>query len=313
METELIGVSQNIRKIKKIIDQVADTELDILVIGETGVGKELVVRRLYQKSKRVGKPFIKVNCAALPDTLLESEMFGYERGAFTGAHVKKLGKFELADGGTMLLDEIGELPLPLQAKLLRVLQENMYERVGGTGTIRIDVRILCSTSKDLERAVESGCFRQDLFYRLNVIPILLPPLRERKEDIPALVNHFLDEFSLKRGFSLEVSPEAMRYLIAYDYPGNVRELKNIIERVSVLATEQVIKRNDLPSDLTDGNGFDSENDTFSLSQAMAKTEKQMILKVLAQTKGKKGEAADLLGISRKNLWEKLKHHKLSSG
>jgi two-component system response regulator AtoC len=313
MHSDLIGNSKALQRVYDLIKQIAPSDSTVLILGESGTGKELVASSIHMHSNRSSKPFVRINCAAIPEGLMESELFGHEKGAFTGAHAKKLGKFELADGGTMLLDEIGELPLPLQAKLLRVLQENMYERVGGTGTIRIDVRILCSTSKDLEQAVESGSFRQDLFYRLNVIPILLPPLRERKEDIPALVNHFLDEFSLKRGFSLEVSPEAMRCLIAYDYPGNVRELKNIIERVSVLATEQVIKRDDLPSDLTDGNGFDSENDTFSLSQAMAKTEKQMILKVLAQTKGKKGEAADLLGISRKNLWEKLKHHKLSSG
>ena len=237
---------------------------------------------------------------------MESELFGHEKGAFTGAHARKFGKFEMADSGTLLLDEIGELPLPLQAKLLRVLQESKYERVGGTGTISIDVRILCATSKNLEMAVENGSFRQDLFYRLNVIPINLPSLRDRKEDIPSLTNHFLHEFSIKRGVSMEISPEAMQCLIEYDYPGNVRELKNIIERASVLAPEQIIKLDDLPADLLEANGNEDVKNSFSLSDAVAKTEKHLVVKTLARTKGKKAEAAELLGISRKNLWEKMK-------
>jgi two-component system response regulator AtoC len=242
---------------------------------------------------------------------MESELFGHEKGAFTGAHARKPGKFELADGGTMLLDEIAELPLALQAKLLRVLQESTYERVGGTGTISIDVRILCATSKDLEQAVENGSFRQDLFYRLNVIPMHLPPLRDRKEDIPALTNNFLHEFSIKRGVAMEISPEAMQCLIDYSYPGNVRELKNIIERASVLAPDQVIKVDDLPADLLEANGYKEAGESFLISDAVAKTEKQVLLKALAHTKGKKGEAAELLGISRKNLWEKLKLYEIS--
>jgi two-component system response regulator AtoC len=212
----------------------------------------------------------------------------------------------MADGGTMLLDEIGELPLPLQAKLLRVLQESTYERVGGTGTISVDVRILCATSKDLEKAAENGSFRQDLFYRLNVIPIQMPPLRDRKEDISALTKHFLHEFSIKRGVSMEISPEAMQCLVEYNYPGNVRELKNIIERASVLAPAPVIRPDDLPSDLLEVNGYKDPGESFLISEAVAKTEKQLLVKALARTQGKKGEAAELLGISRKNLWEKMK-------
>ena len=217
----------------------------------------------------------------------------------------------MADGGTMLLDEIGDLPIPLQAKLLRVLQENMYERVGGTGTISIDVRILCATSKNLEEAVEAGSFRQDLYYRLNVIPIHLPPLRERRDDIPVLTHHFLHEFSNKRGIAMEISPEAMQCLIDYSYPGNVRELKNIIERASVLAPEQIIKPEDLPADLLEKNGYKDAEESFSISHAVAKTEKQLLVKALARTEGKKGEAAELLGISRKNLWEKMKLYGIS--
>jgi two-component system response regulator AtoC len=217
----------------------------------------------------------------------------------------------MADGGTILLDEIGELPLSLQAKLLRVLQESMYERVGGTGTISIDVRILCATSKDLEKAAENGSFRQDLFYRLNVIPIQLPPLRDRKEDIPGLTKHFLHEFSIKRGLAMEISPEAMQCLIDYDYPGNVRELKNIIERASVLAPAPIIRPEDLPADLLEVNGYKDPGESFLISAAVAKTEKQLLLKALARTEGKKGEAAELLGISRKNLWEKMKLYGVS--
>jgi two-component system response regulator AtoC len=211
----------------------------------------------------------------------------------------------------MLLDEIGELPMPLQAKLLRVLQENMYERVGGTGTINVDVRILCATSKNLEQAVETGSFRQDLFYRLNVIPIRLPPLRERRDDIPVLTHHFLHEFSIKRGVAMEISQEAMQSLIDYNYPGNVRELKNIIERASVLSPDPVIQPNDLPADLLEANGHKETEDSYCLSDAVAKTEKQLLLKALVRTNGKRAEAAELLGISRKNLWEKMKQYEIT--
>ncbi|MBW2466119.1 MAG: sigma-54-dependent Fis family transcriptional regulator [Deltaproteobacteria bacterium] len=313
MHPDMIGKSKALAHILGLIKQVAPTDSTVLILGESGTGKELVASSIHQQSKRASKPFVRINCAAIPEGLMESELFGHEKGAFTGAHVKKLGKFEMADGGSMLLDEIGEMPLALQAKLLRVLEESMYERVGGTGTIKVDVRILCATSKDLEQAVDGGSFRKDLYYRLNVIPIHLPPLRERKEDIPVLTEHFLHEFSINRGMKMEISPEAMQCLIDYNYPGNVRELKNIIERASVLAPEQVIKPHDLPADLSVAKEHAGEGDTFSLSQTMAKTEKQLILKVLAQTNGKKGEAADLLGISRKNLWEKMKLYNISAG
>ena len=308
MHSNLIGDSKALQRIHGMIKQVAPTDSTVLILGESGTGKELVASSIHLQSNRAGKPFVRINCAAIPEGLMESELFGHEKGAFTGAHARKLGKFELADGGTMLLDEIGELPLPLQAKLLRVLQESMYERVGGVGTIRIDVRILCATSKNLEQAVENGSFRQDLFYRLNVIPINVPPLRERKEDIPALTNHFLHGFSIKRGVAMEMSPEAMQCLLEYDYPGNVRELKNILERASVLAPEQVIKPDDLPADLSKAEAYGNAVDSLSLSDAVSKTEKHLILRALAKTKGKKGEAAELLGISRKNLWEKMKSY-----
>ncbi len=311
MHSDMIGDSRAMAQIHGLIKQVAPSDSTILILGESGTGKELVASSIHELSSRADKPFVRINCAAIPEGLMESELFGHEKGAFTGAHARKLGKFEMADGGTMLLDEIGELPLPLQAKLLRVLQESTYERVGGTGTINIDVRIICATSKDLEKAVENGSFRQDLFYRLNVIPIKMPPLRDRKEDISALTKHFLHEFSIKRGVSMEISPEAMQCLIDYDYPGNVRELKNIIERASVLAPAPVIRPDDLPADLLEVNGYKDPGESFVISEAVARTEKQLLVKALARTQGKKGEAAELLGISRKNLWEKMKLYGVS--
>ena len=311
LHSDLIGESKAMEQIHALIKQVAPSDSTVLILGESGTGKELVASSIHLHSKRADKPFVRINCAAIPDGLMESELFGHEKGAFTGAHARKLGKFEMADGGTLLLDEIGELPLPLQAKLLRVLQESTYERVGGTGTISIDVRILCATAKDLEKEFENGSFREDLFYRLNVIPITLPPLRERNEDIPLLTNHFLHEFSIKRGMAMEISPEAMQCLIDYSYPGNIRELKNIIERASVLAPGHIIKPADLPADLLESNGLDANKESFSLSDAVAKTEKNLVLKALTQTHGKRAEAAELLGISRKNLWEKMKQYDIS--
>jgi two-component system response regulator AtoC len=311
MHSDMIGDSKAMARIHGLIKQVAPSDSTVLILGESGTGKELVASSIHTLSNRANKPFVRINCAAIPEGLMESELFGHEKGAFTGAHARKLGKFEMADGGTMLLDEIGELPLPLQAKLLRVLQESTYERVGGTGTISVDVRIICATSKDLEKAAENGSFRQDLFYRLNVIPIQMPPLRDRKEDLPALTKHFLHEFSIKRGVSMEISPEAMQCLIDYNYPGNVRELKNIIERASVLAPAPVIRPDDLPADLLEVNGYKDPGESFLISDAVAKTEKQLLVKALARTQGKKGEAAELLGISRKNLWEKMKLYGVS--
>ena len=311
LHSDLIGDSRIMSQVLGLVKQVAPTDSTVLILGESGTGKELVASSIHMQSKRASKPFVRINCAAIPEGLMESELFGHEKGAFTGAHAKKLGKFEMADGGSMLLDEIGEMPLPLQAKLLRILEESVYERVGGTSTIRVDVRILCATSKNLEEAVAKGYFRQDLFYRLNVIPITLPPLRDRKEDIPLLTSHFLHEFSTKRGIAMEISPEAMQCLLDYSYPGNIRELKNIIERASVLAQEPVIKSVDLPADILESYDSDAKKDSYSLSNALAKAEKHLVLKALAHTHGKKAEAAGLLGISRKNLWEKMKLYDIS--
>ncbi|RJX18946.1 MAG: sigma-54-dependent Fis family transcriptional regulator [Desulfobulbus sp.] len=311
LNTEIVGDSEAMQRVHALIRQVAPTESTVLIRGESGTGKELAASAIHRNSKRADRPFVRINCAAIPEGLMESEMFGHEKGAFTGAHARKPGKFEMADGGTLLLDEIGEMPLPLQAKLLRVLQQSEYERVGGTGTVRIDVRILCATARDLERAVRDGQFRQDLFYRLNVIPLVMPSLRERREDIPALTNHFLHEFSIRRGVALEVSPEAMQCLLAYEYPGNIRELKNILERASVLAPQPVITPADLPTDLAGGKEVESGGGSCNLAEAVARIEKQAVLKALALAEGRRAEAADLLGISRKNLWEKMKLYAIS--
>jgi two-component system response regulator AtoC len=306
---EIIGNSAAIRTIFTLINQIGPTDSTVLINGESGTGKELAANGLHRASHRADKPYIRINCAAIPEGLLESEFFGHEKGAFTGAHAKKLGRFELADGGTLLLDEIGDLPLGLQAKLLRVIEAGECERLGGTRTIKVDVRLLCATAKDLKEEVAAGRFRQDLLYRLSVIPLHMPPLRERIEDIPLLVNHFLHGFSRKRGMVLSLSSEAMQCLLNYDFPGNVRELKNIIERVSVLSPGPVITLEDLPADLRRP-VQPTHGSTMPLSEAVASTEKQCILNALAHCGGNRTRAAEVLGISRKNLWEKMKQHRI---
>ncbi|WP_448873167.1 sigma-54-dependent transcriptional regulator [Desulfobulbus propionicus] len=307
---EIIGTSAAIRRILTMLGQIAPTDSTVLISGESGTGKELAANALHQDSLRADKPYIRINCAAIPEGLLESEFFGHEKGAFTGAYAKKLGRFELADGGTLLLDEIGDLPLGLQAKLLRVLETGECERLGGTRTTKVDVRLLCATAKDLKKEVEEGRFRQDLLYRLSVIPLHMPALRERIEDIPLLVDHFLHEFSRKRGIPLTLSDEAMQCLLSYDFPGNVRELKNIIERVSVLSAGPIISPKDLPGDLQNPKNDYNANSLAPLAEAMARAEKQYILRALAHCGNNRTKAAVALGISRKNLWEKMKLHQI---
>jgi two-component system response regulator AtoC len=307
---EIIGTSVAIRQIFTMLSQIAPSESTVLISGESGTGKELAANALHKDSLRADKPYIRINCAAIPEGLLESEFFGHEKGAFTGAYAKKLGRFELADGGTLLLDEIGDLPLGLQAKLLRVLETGECERLGSTRTTKIDVRLLCATAKDLKQEVEEGRFRQDLLYRLSVIPLHMPPLRERVEDIPLLVSHFLHEFSRKRGIPLTLSDEAMQCLLSYDFPGNVRELKNIIERVSVLSAGPVISLEDLPGDLQNPKNGRAFSPLLPLAEYMARAEKQFIIGALAHSGNNRTKAAAVLGISRKNLWEKMKLHRI---
>ncbi len=306
----IIGLSKPITDVLKLIKQVAATDATVLVTGESGTGKELVAAAIHYQSKRVNGPYIRINCPAIPETLMESELFGHEKGAFTGAQARKTGKFEMADNGTILLDEIGDLPMPLQAKLLRVLQEREIERIGGRKPVPINVRIICSTAKNLADEVQAGHFRPDLFYRLQVIPIEVPPLRDRRDDIPLLCRHFLSEFSIMRGMPLELSPEALQRLSLYDYPGNIRELRNIMERAAVLTQTHLIQAEYLPTDLTEKEEAE-QDETLQLSRAVACTEKNCISRALRQTGGNKTEAAKLLGISRKNLWEKMKQHRIA--
>ncbi len=311
-KTPIIGDSRPIRDLLELVEQVAPAEATILITGESGTGKELVAAAIHEGSRRSRGPYIRINCAAIPEGLMESELFGHEKGAFTGALARKAGKFERADSGTILLDEVAELPLALQAKLLRVLQEREIERVGGSRTIPVDVRILCATAKNLEEEVGKGRFREDLFYRLQVIPLRVPPLRERRQDIPLLAAHFLTEFSRDLNKPLSLADETLALLCAYDFPGNVRELRNIIERVSVLARRPVIEPELLPFDLGPGRQRPHPDDDAgqNLAAAVAAAEIRCIGAALARTAGNRTEAARLLGISRKNLWEKMRLHNL---
>lgn len=305
----LVGSSVPMQKLLRLVSQVARSDSSAMIQGESGTGKELVAAAIHYESRRAGKPYVRVNCAAIPAGLMESELFGHEKGAFTGADRMVLGKFELADHGTILLDEIGDLPLALQVKLLRVLQEREIERVGGKYPIPIDVRVLCATAKNLAAEVQKGNFRQDLFYRLQVIPVEVPPLRQREGDISELVDFFLEEFGRERGLSFELSTDARRALEQYAYPGNVRELRNILERVSVLAPAPKIQLWDLPVEIR-GGSYGDESAGENLAAAVAHAERKCIQRALQQTGGNKTEAAASLGISRKNLWEKMKQYGL---
>ena len=307
----IIGSSPATQSLLNLIRQVAPTGSTVLITGESGTGKELVATAIHQGSRRATGPYIRVNCAAIPDGLMESEFFGHEKGAFTGAVGRKMGKFELADNGTILLDEIGDMPFDLQSKLLRVLQEREIERIGGVKTVKINVRVICSTAKNLLEEVRKGRFREDLFYRLQVIPVEILPLRERKEDIPELCTYFLNDFSKERGMPMRLSDEALAVLTSYRYPGNVRELRNIIERLAVLAPSSIIQSWELPTDLT-GHDEVAPVTSMKLSDALMQTEKTCLLKALRTSGGNKTEASRLLGISRKNLWEKLKAHRITT-
>jgi two-component system response regulator AtoC len=287
-----------------MIRRVSGSEVSVLVLGESGTGKTLVARAIHDLSLRKEKPFIVIDCGAIPENLLESELFGYEKGAFTGAYGRKLGKFELADGGTVFLDEIGELPPALQLKLLRVLQGRSFERVGGNETLHVDVRVIAATNRDLEAALQDGSFRQDLFFRLNVIPVLVPPLRERRDDIPLLAGYFLKKFNEEvkgrvRGFT----PEALSALGAYRWPGNVRELENVVERAVVLGEGDWIDRADLPLEIAAGPAADSEG---GLEAAVRLFKRQRVMDALRRANGNKTRAAALLGIQRTYLFRLMR-------
>ncbi|HKL48469.1 MAG TPA: sigma-54 dependent transcriptional regulator, partial [Desulfuromonadales bacterium] len=305
----IIGSSPAIQKMLGMISQVAKADSTVLIQGESGTGKELVAAAIHFESRRSSKAYVRVNCAAIPSGLMESELFGHEKGAFTGADKAREGKFELADQGTILLDEIGDMPLDLQVKLLRVLQEREIEKVGGKHPIPVDVRVVCATAKNLAEEVRKGNFRQDLFYRLQVIPMEIPPLREREEDILELADYFLEEFGRERGLAFELSEDARQALQRYTYPGNVRELRNILERISVLAPAPKVQLWDLPVEIRENAGQE-EGREESLAAAVASAERNCIQRALKKAGGNKTESASLLGISRKNLWEKMKHYRL---
>jgi DNA-binding NtrC family response regulator len=332
----LVGDSPAIRQIYAVVEKVADTPSTVLITGESGTGKELVARALHDNSSRRAGPFIKINCAAIPKTLMESELFGYEKGAFTGAVGSKPGRFELAHGGTLFLDEIGEIPVEMQVKLLRVLQESEFERVGGIKTIKVDVRLLTATNRDLAAEIASGGFRDDLFYRLNVVPIHLPALRERRQDIPMLVDHFIARFNerLKKQIT-GADPEAVERLVAHNWPGNIRELENVIERTILFCEGPRIQLEDLPREFGGGTVSSSQPDLVAAAAAVPapaspvpsaappvgeevgslkeavrveteRVERDLIQRALDETGGNVTQAARKLQISRKSLQTKMK-------
>jgi two-component system response regulator AtoC len=309
---DIIGRHPEMVRIYERIAQVAQTTATVLITGESGTGKELIARAIHRQGPRRERPFVAVNVAAIPEPLLESELFGHERGAFTGAYQKKLGKFELAHGGTLFLDELATLRVDLQAKLLRVLQEREIDRVGGTRTVKVDLRIIAATNANLRQAVKDRAFREDLYYRLNVVPLEVPPLRERREDIPLLVDHFVQKYRRRFGKAVRgISPGALPLLLDYDWPGNIRELENIIERSVALATGPVISLRDLPLDLAlPDTAARSEEPRLSLKEARERFERQFILRVLESVDWNQSRAARILGLHRNTLTAKLAGWKL---
>ena len=314
---DIIGQSNKMREVFDLVEKVADCDSTILLNGETGTGKGLVATAIHQKSKRINKPFISINCGAIPENLLESELFGHVRGAFTGATSSKQGKFELADGGTILLDEIGDMSSDLQVKVLKVLEEGEFEQVGGSKTMKVDVRIIAATHRDLCEEVQKGNFREDLYYRLYVIPLLLPSLRDRKSDIPYLVSYFIEQFSQKNDRQVNgVSDDAMAMMMSYPWPGNVRELKNMVERMMVLKGDGNITVGDLPVELKKAQQYEPtstieiSDEGICLNSAVTEFEKALILQSLEKTKWVKNKAAKLLHLNRTTLVEKIKRHQL---
>ncbi len=308
--SQLIGRSEKLLTILEMIDQLAPTDVTILIEGESGTGKELVANAIHQKSGRGQKPFISVNCGALPKELIGSELFGHEKGAFTGASQQKQGRFDLAHHGTLFLDEIAEMDLEAQVTLLRILEEGRFRRIGGTHEIEVDVRVIAATNKSLQEQVGEGRFREDLFYRLNVVRMSLPPLRERREDVHLLAQHFLDTFSTKyHRPNLQFTPEVSTRFADYSWPGNIRELRNCIERAVILAKEPIIGLDLLPEGLQQKSALPGVT-KFSVGLSLAEVEKEMIRKTLERTGGHRKRTAQMLGISERDLYYKLKKYQL---
>jgi DNA-binding NtrC family response regulator len=302
----VVARSAKMQEVLALVERVAPTPSTVLLGGETGVGKDLIARLIHQRSSRAAGPFVKINSTAIPENLLESELFGYEKGAFTGAAASKPGKFELADKGTLFLDEIGDVPPPTQVKLLRVLQEREFERLGGTRTIKVDVRLIAATNRDLRAALEQGAFREDLYYRLNVVPIDIPPLREHKEDIPDLANLFLARHAQQSSKHLTgIAPEALRKLTEFHWPGNVRELENIIERACALARGPVVEGADIQLDSTRSRAHDAQAPLLPEGKTLDQWEDEIIREAYRRAGGNKSQAARLLGLSRNALRYRL--------
>src|SRR2546427_5311906 len=311
--SNIIGTSGPVRQMYEQVAQVAATNTTVLIRGESGTGKELIAHSIHYNSLRAKKPFVKVSCAALPDSLIESELFGYEKGAFTGADARKKGRFELAEGGTLFLDEIGDLALATQVKLLRVLQEREFERLGGTETVKVNVRLLAATNKDMEKGIAAGTFREDLYYRLNVFAIFVPPLRDRKADLLMLADHFLDKFSQEHGKSIKrISTPAIDILASYHWPGNVREMENALERAVLMCDGQVIHAHHLPPSLQTAEASGTVM-RVSLSDSVAAYEKDLIQDTLKTTRGNRAKAARLLDTTERILSYKVRNYAIDVG
>ncbi len=317
----IVGTSRAMQKVFEVIKKVSDTDCTVLITGSSGTGKELVARAIHSRSNRNDKPFVVINCGAIPEELLESELFGHEKGAFTGAHKRRIGRFEMADGGTIFLDEISEMSPSLQVKLLRVLQEREFERVGGIKPIKVDVRIIAATNRDLKVAIKEGKFREDLYYRLNVIPIHLPDLRDRKSDIPLLIDHFLRKYSKESNGNIKgITKKALSIFMRYNWPGNIRELKNIIKRIIVLSDGDIIDVDDIPEYMKED--IEIEDDRWrlknmkpiengmGLNEAVREFEKRLIMEALENSNGITSRAAKILKINRTTLIEKIKKQKI---
>jgi len=320
---ELVGNAQCMQDVYTLIEKVANSKVPVLLRGESGTGKELVARAIHKRSERKNKNFVVINCGALPETLLESEIFGHEKGAFTGADKKKLGIFEVGDEGTIFLDEIGDLSLSVQMKLLRFLQSEEFIRVGGTAPLKVDVRIISATNKNLEKLIEEKKFRDDLYYRINTVPINIPPLRDRRDDIPLLIDHFLKKYSKEDNVPLKkISDEALRILCEYPWRGNVRELENLIRAVLVLSKENTIKTEDLPPVIKQADRSDyitqennsislpssGQKENFSFKQIREEAEKKYLIDILKQAQGNVSKASKLAGVSRRHFYDKLKQY-----
>ncbi|GBD99900.1 nitrogen fixation protein VnfA [bacterium BMS3Abin07] len=306
----IIGQSDSMQEVFEAVHSVAPARANVILRGESGTGKELVAKAIHFMSPRAKEPFIKFNCASIPEGLLESELFGHEKGAFTGATAMRKGRFELADRGTIFLDEIGDLPLSLQPKILRVLQEREFERVGGEKTIKVNVRLVAATSRNIEKLVSDGHFREDLYYRLNVVPIFMPPLRERREDIPLLMEFFLDRFNRENGKSISITTGVLDILVNYEWPGNVRELENAIERLVVMSKGKKITVTDLPLDIRHGRSRSASLLRGTLSSTVEEMEKERIIDALEKSAWIQARAARLLGITSRQIGYKIRKHKI---